>query len=79
MSAFQHLVPKEYPKLITAAGKLTQLRSVTVHTVGPLLSAVLRPKFGTPNLYEVQYDLYYPGLYYLRFLRPKFSTPKYRG
>ena len=79
MSTFQHLVPKEYPKLITAAGKLTQLRSVTVHTVGPLLSAVLRPKFGTPNLYEVQYDLYYPRLYYPRFLRPKFSTPKYRG
>ena len=59
-------------------------------TVRPLLSApllsaeldyprFLRPNPSTPNLYEIQSDLYYSHLYYPRFLRPKFSTPKYRG
>ena len=51
----------------------------------PLLSAeldypqFLRPNLSTPNLYEIQSDLYNSHLYYSRFLRPKFSTPKYRG
>ena len=28
---------------------------------------------------KLQSDLYYPRLCYPRFLRPKLSTPKYRG
>ena len=56
-----------------------------VSTVRPLLSAeldyarFLRPKLSTPNLYEIQSDLYYSDLVYPWFLRPRFSTPKYRG
>ena len=57
----------------------------SITTVRPLLSAeldyprFLRLKLSTPNLYEIQSDLYYSHLYYPQFLRPKFSTPKYRG
>ena len=52
--------------------RLKYFITVKVYTVRPLLSAeldyarFLRPKFGTPNLYEVQWDLHYPHLYYPR-------------
>ena len=38
----------------------------------------LMPKFSTPNFFEEQSNLYYPGLYYPQFLGLK-STPKYCG
>ena len=57
------------------AANLVRAVESHIYTVRPLLSEVL----GTPNLYEVQKDLYHPHLYYPRFLIPKFSTPKYHG
>ena len=38
---------------------------------------LVRPTYN--KVYEIQSDLYYSHLYYPRFLRLKFNTPKYRG
>ena len=45
----------------------------------PLNSAVLRPKFGAPNLCGVQRDLFCLHLCCPRFLGPKFGAPRCWG